>query len=555
MCRRVSLRAGRAFSTKAMFAAAMTLCVLLGVSKPAAARMNVLVVMTDDQRFDTIGQMPNVQNLAARGVTFSNAYAPTPLCGPARASMYSGGFLAKNTGVLENAAPNGGATMFDDSMNFGRVMQTAGYQTFYVGKWINDHWRLGAYVPPGWNRFVGRRSDVKNADWSNGIDYVIGKSTGDSTNGTVYTLAGQYLAYYERDQVLGFLGQTTPDKPFFVFWSAAAPHLAATPAPGDEALFGDYLYRGRGYAEADLADKPDWVRRRKATSIDDESVRDQLRSLQAVDRGLGAVIDKLREIGQLDKTVIVFTSDNGFQWGEHSYLWGKKYPYEESVRVPLIISMPGISPRTEPKLVAASLDLAPTLYQLAAVVRRSDGRGLLPLLRNPAQTWRQELFFEQYGTDNEGASVWSAVRRGKWKYIRHWTGEEELYNLEVDPFELKSRHAELGLATLMGSLAARTTQLLGLAILPVEAIPNGRVFIPYVYEFKTWGGVRPFVWKVESGKLPRGLTLNSATGSVEGLPTRSGTYTFTLRVRDSSLATQVGRPRTFVSGPLTIVIG
>ena len=135
--------------------------------------MNVVVVMTDDQRFDAVDHMPNVKALAAGGVSFTNAYMPTPLCGPARASMFGGGFLAKNTGVLDNTPPNGGAALFDDSMNFGRVMQQAGYQTLYVGKWINDHWRLGDYVPPGWSRFVGRRSDVLRTDWSNDIDYVI----------------------------------------------------------------------------------------------------------------------------------------------------------------------------------------------------------------------------------------------------------------------------------------------------------------------------------------------------------------------------------------------
>jgi N-acetylglucosamine-6-sulfatase len=552
---RTALSRWRIPSARTAIAVVATCFGWLLFTQPVLARMNVVVIMTDDQRFDTVPHMPNVTALAARGVTFNNAYMPTPLCGPARASMFGGGFLAKNTGVLDNTPPNGGAPLFDDSMNFGRVMQQAGYQTLYVGKWINDHWRLGSYVPPGWSRFVGRRSAVLRPDWSNDIDYVIGSTTADSANGTVYTLAGQYLAYYERDQLLNFLGQTTPAKPFFVFWSAAAPHLAATPAPGDEGLFPNYLYRGRGYGETDLSDKPAWVRYRKATSIDDESVRNQLRSLQAVDRGIGAVIDKLRAIGQLENTLIVFTSDNGFQWGEHSYLWGKKYPYEESARVPLIVSMPGVAPRADTHLVAASLDLAPTIYSVAGVWRKSDGRSLVPLLRDPTIKWRGELFLEQYGIGNQGAAIWAGLRRSKWKYIRYWTGEEELYNLELDPFELKSRHAEPGLATLKTNLANRTTQLLGLAVLPVKAVPTGRVMTRYAYQFKTWGGMSPFAWKIESGRLPPGLSLNSATGTVEGTPIAAGSYTFALRVTDSSFASQAGRARTYVTGPLTLSIG
>jgi arylsulfatase A-like enzyme len=332
--------------------------------------------------------------------------------------------------------------------------------------------------------------------------------------------------------------------------------MSATPAPGDEALFANYLYRGRGYGETDLTDKPAWVRYRKATSIDDESVRDQLRSVQAVDRGVGALVEKLRAIGQLNNTMIVFTSDNGFQWGEHSYLWGKKYPYEESARVPLIVSMPGIAPRTDSHLVAASLDITPTMYALAGVWRKSDGRNLLPLLRDPTRNWRQELFLEQYGTGNQGAAIWAGLRRGKWKYIRYWTGEEELYNLELDPYELKSRHAEPGLATLKANMANRTTQLLGLAILPVNEVPAARRYVSYSYDFETWGGVGPFVWKVESGKLPPGLVLNTGTGVVSGTPIATGTYTFSLRVTDSgAVQLQTSRPRTFVTGALTLNVG
>ena len=145
--------------------------------------------------------------------------------------MFSGGYLAKNTGVLENELPNGGAKLFNDDMNFGRVMQLAGYRTVYVGKWVNDHWGLGpGYVPPGWSRFVGRLSNVLGTDWSNNLRYVIGSSAADSTVGSNFTLYGQYLAYYERDQILGAIEQSKPGQPFFIFWSPAAPHLSATPA-------------------------------------------------------------------------------------------------------------------------------------------------------------------------------------------------------------------------------------------------------------------------------------------------------------------------------------
>src|SRR3954469_23275365 len=118
----------------------------LGATAPALAQMNVLVVMTDDQRFDTINKMPNIADLASQGVRFTNSYAPTPLCGPSRPSVYSGGFLAQNTNVLGNEGPNGGARVFNDNVNLGTVMQSAGYRTYFVGKWVNGYEGLGRYV-------------------------------------------------------------------------------------------------------------------------------------------------------------------------------------------------------------------------------------------------------------------------------------------------------------------------------------------------------------------------------------------------------------------------
>jgi N-acetylglucosamine-6-sulfatase len=531
---------------------AALLLLALGVAAPAAARMNVVVIMTDDQRFDTLSKMPNVlEKLAARGVTFNAAYVPTPLCSPSRATLFSGGFATRNTGVLNNNPPNGGATLFNDSENFGLVMQQAGYQTFYAGKWINNYVALGNYIPPGWNRFVGRQYDISREDWSNGIKYVNGTTGATSAPGTRFTLWGKYLTYYERDQAIEFLSRVKPGQPFFLVWSTAAPHRASTPAPGDEALFANFVYRGRGVSEVDLSDKPRWVRARRP-AIDDEAIRDQLRSLQSVDRSIASIVAKLGAIGQLHNTVIVFTSDNGFHWGEHNRLWGKMLPYEESIRVPLVVVMPGVGARTEKRLVSTSLDLAPTFYQLAGVKRRTEGRSLVPLLTTADIPWRNELFFESYSINSTGDALWAAARQGKWKYIKYWTGEEELYDLASDPYELESRHADPTLASLKSDLAAKTAQRIGLAIVPVSSFPAAKVDARYVYQLKTWGGVAPYTWKLESGALPPGLTLNGSTGLISGTAKTTGSYRFSVRVTDSSFASQAERRRTFVTRTMSI---
>ena len=230
---------------------------IAGAAAPIHAQMNVLVVMTDDQRFDSLSWMPNVSDLAAQGVTFTNAFMPTPYCGPSRAMLYSGGYRAQNTGILTNNPPNGDVRLFNDSENLGVVLQGVGYRTQFVGKWINGYEGMGKYVPPGWTQWVGRHSYATATSWSS-FQYTIGSSTKSSTVGTIST-AQEYTTDYERDRVLDFIDKTPAGQPFFIMWATSAPHPPADPEAQDANLFSGYVYRGRGYGETDLSDKPSWV--------------------------------------------------------------------------------------------------------------------------------------------------------------------------------------------------------------------------------------------------------------------------------------------------------
>src|SRR5580765_3477929 len=154
----------------------LTLLSVAAAIAPAMAQMNVVVVVTDDQRWDTVSYMPSLTSLAAQGVTFNNAFAPTPLCAPNRGMLFSGGFRSMNTGVLENSLPDGGATIFNDHDNLGAMLQGKGYRTEFVGKWLNEYEKMGNYVPPGWSRWVGRHSYATNTSWS-AFRYVVGAST------------------------------------------------------------------------------------------------------------------------------------------------------------------------------------------------------------------------------------------------------------------------------------------------------------------------------------------------------------------------------------------
>jgi hypothetical protein len=314
----------------------------------------------------------------------------------------------------------------------------------------------------------------------------------------------QYVTDFHRDEVLEFL-DTVGSTPFFILLSTEAPHWPATPAAGDELLYSDYLYRDRGYGETDLSDKPEWVADpdivawakdpfRWNPAGNDEFYRNQLRSLQAVDRAVGAIVNKLDALGMLDKTIIVFTSDNGFQWGEHG-LHEKAMPYDEVIRVPLIMAMPGISPRTEDHLIAADLDLPATMLELAGINKPSDGNSLADLLRNPGADWQDEMLLQNWGYRAGVFGVWASLRTDQWKFVEYPTGETELYNLTNDPYELNSLHDHIDYQSTLGNLKNRLDDKKGLAISNF-ALPAGNVGQEYSAQVHAWGGNEPYRWTV-----------------------------------------------------------
>jgi arylsulfatase A-like enzyme len=272
-------------------------------------QLKFVFILTDDQRFDTLWAMPYVQrDLVTGGVLFENAIGTFPLCCPTRASILAGGFYAKNTGVLTNGLPLGGFPRFKDTNTLATRLRRAGYRTALVGKYLNDY-PLG-YVPPGWSLFIGQKGPGgldQNFDYNwNAFRVTVGSSAESSTTGEVAPVA-EYVTDYQRDVVLDFISELS-NEPFFVLWSTYAPHSPATPAVEDEGKFTDYLYRERAWGELDVSDKPVGYRlkhrqelqRREEGSVDEERPRRQLRSLQAVDRGVKAIIETLAAVGKLE---------------------------------------------------------------------------------------------------------------------------------------------------------------------------------------------------------------------------------------------------------------
>ncbi|MGQ0548372.1 MAG: sulfatase family protein [Armatimonadota bacterium] len=414
-----------------------------------AGRPTLVVIITDDQRHDTIPHMPILQReLVARGVTFVNATVTTPLCCPSRASLLRGQY-AHNTGVLTNGSGEsgdrqsrwpGGAEAFPEQSTLATWLRAAGYRTGLFGKYLNGYMQSSRRVPPGWDEWHVFSGGFFNYPLNeNGTVRRYGREPEDYSTDVA---ARKAVAFIEQG------GQA----PLFVYYAPFAPHAPTTPHPQDATGFSDLApWRPPSYNEQDVSDKPVWVQRLPVLTAQrqaqgDEFRRNQLRALQAVDRAIGQIIEALRRTGRLENSVIVFTADNGLSWGEHRWLDRKGVAYDEAIRVPLVVRGPGVpSGRTDPRFVQ-NIDIAPTFAELADARPdiRVDGRSLLPLLRGGEGAWRAEILLEHWG----GPSVsWSAIRTERWKYIENEAGDRELYDLTADPYEMTNsvndaRHAQ-----------------------------------------------------------------------------------------------------------------
>jgi len=418
-----------------------------GAAAPTAdAPPNIVLILTDDQRWDTLWAMPIVrEQLAARGITFANGYVSNPLCCPSRASILTGQY-SHSTGVYTNHGqqPFGGFNAFDDRSTVATWLSDAGYRTALFGKYLNGY--AGSYVPPGWDRWFATYRNGGFYDYLATDDYVMKTYGSDRADYGTTVLA--------RNAV-GFIESTPADTPLFVYFAPHAPHEPATAAPGDRDAFADLSpWRPPSYDETDVSDKPGYILNRAplgsaASARIDEFRRDQYRSLLAVDRAVGDIVDALGQTGRLANTLIVFTADNGMSWGEHRWQ-GKLVPYEESIRVPFVVRFDAMirAPRTDERLVL-NIDLAPTIADLASVrAPGAEGTSLVPIFGSAGGAWRTDFLLEHMEKSVGGVPTYCGIHSGDHVFVHYSTGEEELYDLERDPAQLMNlvgleRYAEI----------------------------------------------------------------------------------------------------------------
>jgi len=409
-----------------------------GPARAATPRPNVVVILTDDQRADGADRMPVVQSaLAAHGVKFTNAFVSNSLCCPSRATLLTGRY-SHTTQVWSNRPPFGAWVAFRalgaERRTIAMTLRASGYRTAYVGKYLNGY--VGTTVPPGWD-------DWRAFTWGWGyFRYrlnVNGRLVryGDRPDEYSTDVLGRMAARFIR-------ARRGSRQPFLLLFAPAAPHNPVVPAPRHADALPDLGNFDPPSVGEDLSDKPAYIRRSAHPSdwVVAEFRRRQYRTLLAVDEAVGRIVAALRATRKLRDTVVIFTSDNGVEWGEHGFPAARKsVPHEGSIRVPLIVRYGRLSRdrRTDAHLVT-NADLAPTIGALARVDHRADGRSMVPLLQGREPRWRRAFLVENQGgeTASAGIPTYCGVRTEHALYVVYATGERELYDLENDPFELEN---------------------------------------------------------------------------------------------------------------------
>lgn len=403
-------------------------------ARVAAERPNVVFILADDLDKQLLAShlsdYPNIRALAARGVTFKNAFVTNALCCPSRSTILTG-LYAHNHGIMTNTAADGGASAFRplEPRALPVWLHNAGYSTGYVGKYLNEY--DGTYVPPGWDKW-------------HGIDTGAGPAT----------QPGQMTDIFSEQADL-FLRNHSGTRPFYLQVAPYAPHEPAVPYSRHADLFaGEGTPKPPSFNEANVSDKPGYVSKLKPLTHDEivslnELYRNRLRSMMAVDEMVGRLVATLRDTGELSSTYVVFTSDNGVHAGQHRLGEGKRLAYEEDLRVPLIVRGPGVSAGVKRSRMVLNNDLAPTFAEWAGATPKLpvDGRSLVPMLgpRPPSGfAWRTAFLAEAAPHERIGRPAYRAVRTEKYLYVSYADGQKELYYLDRDPYELNSFYPEAG---------------------------------------------------------------------------------------------------------------
>jgi arylsulfatase A-like enzyme len=441
-------------------------------------RPNVVMILLDDLRWDELGctshpyvKTPAVDRLAAEGMLFRNAFSVAPLCSPSRASFLTGRYPHQH-GIVDNLDRS---PLSHQLVTWPRVLHDAGYQTAWIGKW---HMGVDDSPRPGFDDWLSVKGQGRYVD------------PPLNDNGRAVQGSG-YVTDIFSDRAVAFLRKPRGPKPFCLYLSHKAVHpdleqradgtivnaLATNFVPAERHA---KLYEGatiprRPNCDDALDGKPALQRKvdelpplGKGTATKDHEILGRQRMFAAVDEGIARLMATLDELGLTQNTIVVFSSDHGYFYGEHGLSFERRLAYEEAIRIPLIVRYPAqVAAGRSVDDVVLNIDVGPTLLELcsARFPQPVASRSFAALLRGEALPPRGPFLIE-HASDNVFARMrgmgYDAVRAAPYKFIRYreHPGMEELYNLESDPYELKNLAADPASQPLRRELEIELTKLL-----------------------------------------------------------------------------------------------
>ncbi len=481
---------------------------LLALDAEETARPpNIIFILVDDQRYDELGFLnplldtPNLDRLAERGVFFENALVTTSLCSPSRATILTGQYM-HNHGVVDNNTPlKAGARTFPE------MLQEAGYHTALIGKWhmggLSDEPRPGF---DHWVSFAGQGAYLPTDRFGNVTQFNI--------NGERVPQRG-YITDELTDYAVEWLESAGDAAPFFLYLSHKAVHSNFTPAERHNNQYSDVELKLPASADLDKDNplRPMWVRNQRNSfhGIEFpyhnpavellEIQRNYHRTISAVDDSLGRILEWLDETGETENTVVIYTSDNGFYFGEHGLI-DKRSAYEESIRVPMIVSAPGrfLEGATVSAQVA-NLDIAPTILDLAGVSipEQFEGRSFEGLAEGAADSaqWRDAMLYEYFWEFNfPHTPTTFAIRSNDFKLIQYhgiWD-IDELYDMRADPQEMYNLIEDRAYLDTVVDLRRRLHRML--------TNGEGRNVVPYSYKYNQGAVFRRDTGSATAGHPP-----------------------------------------------------
>ncbi|MBM3726985.1 MAG: DUF229 domain-containing protein [Acidobacteria bacterium] len=458
-------------------------------------RPNIVFVLVDDLRWDELGatghpfaSTPNADRLAREGVVFANAFAATALCSPSRATFLTGQYPSRH-GIRDNTDRS---ALSHQLVTWPRRLKESGYETAYMGKW---HMGNDDSARPGFDHWVSFPGQGRCFDPEINVD------------GRRAVIPG-YITDVLTDHAVRFIERKrAPETPFLLYVAHKAIHPSITqaadgsvtgngdraeefePAPRHRRLYEGRMPPRRPNALIPPADKPALGRALPGlpalgaeTGTSDGVILNRMRMTKAVDEGLGRILKALERTGQFDRTLVVFTSDHGYFYGEHGLNYERRLAYEEAIRIPLLMRYPKlIAQGSRRQELVSSLDVAPTMLALAGIADtgQSAGRALQPLFagtpQTPPQAWRDAVFIEHH-SDNVFPRTrglgYRAIRTGRWKYIAYTDLKgADLKGADLKGADLKGadlKGADLKGADLKGADLKGIDELYDLAADPYE---------------------------------------------------------------------------------------